>query len=484
MIIFALLATPLIAAALSAAWPRARQRLIEYAAIAATFLETVFCISIITDILHGGTVHASALFETDALGAYIAFFAALVGLAASIHAVSYLREEMRKGFIGFRRVRQHYVLFHFFLFAMFAAVTTGSPLLMWISIEATTLATAFLITFYNKPSALEAGWKHLMINSVGLLLGFLGTLLFLNAAASAGATDPFISWGALRSIAASMDPVLIKVAFVFVVVGFGTKVGFVPLHTWLPDAHSKAPIPISALLSGVLLNVALIAILRFRSIADGVLDPHFTQELLIGFGLVSVVVAAFMILGQKNYKRMLAYSSIENMGLLGIGFGVGGAATAYALLHMLYHALFKALLFLSAGNFFLKYSSTKIANIRGALTLVPVSATIFLAGLLALVGVPPSGIFFTKLGILAAGMREFPYVMLLVLVAISIVFAGFMRHASAMLFSEPAQDIPRGEIGDSTLASIVFLTLVCVLLSLSMPAGLQALIAEAAALIS
>lgn len=483
MTVFALILTPLLAAALSAVMPRAQQRFIEGVAVAATVLETLFCIAIITAVLRSGVVNASVFFQTDALGAFVAFFAALVGLAASIHAVSYLREEMRKGFIGFRRVRQHYVLFHLFLFAMFAAVTTGSPLLMWISIEATTLATAFLITFYNKPSALEAGWKHLMINSVGLLLGFLGTLLFLNAAASAGATDPFISWGALRGIAPSMDPILVTIAFIFVIVGFGTKVGLVPLHTWLPDAHSKAPIPISALLSGVLLNVALIAVLRFRGVTDGVLDPHFTQELLIGFGLVSVFVAAFMIFGQKNYKRMLAYSSIENMGLLGIGFGVGGAATAYALLHMLYHALFKALLFLSAGNFFLKYSSTKIAKIRGALTLVPVSATIFLAGLLALVGVPPSGIFFSKLGILAAGMREFPYVMLLVLVAISIVFAGFMRHASAMLFSEPAQDIPRGEIGDSNLASIVFLALVCAILSISMPAGLRELITQSAALI-
>lgn len=483
MTIVALLTIPLLAAVLSGAMSRTRQHFVEIATVVATSIEVALCILLITEVLENGTVRASVFFEADALGVFVGFFAALVGFAASVHAVSYLREEMRKGFIGFRRVKQHYVLFHLFLFAMFGAVLTGSPLLMWISIEATTLATAFLITFYNKPSALEAGWKHLMINSVGLLLGFLGTLLFLNAAASAGISDPFISWSALRDIATSMDPMLVKIAFVFVIVGFGTKVGFVPLHTWLPDAHSKAPIPISALLSGVLLNVALIAVLRFRTVVDNTVDPIFTQQLLIGFGILSLVIAALMIFGQKNYKRMLAYSSIENMGLLGIGFGIGGAATPFALLHMLYHALIKALLFLSAGNFFLTYSSTKIAKVRGVLTLLPVSGAIFFGGLLALVGIPPSGIFFTKLGILAEGMHEFPYLMMVAIVAVSVVFAGFVRHASSMLFSPAPQDIPRGEIGNSTLISIAILAAICVAFSLVIPEGFRELIEQASVLI-
>lgn len=478
-----LIATPFLAATLSAFLPHTRQRTMETIAVCATVLEVVWSIMLAMRTLEEGVVRSTVFFETDALGAFVALFAAIVGCAASIHAVDYLREEARKGFIGFRRVRQHYVLFHFFLFAMFVAVTTGSPLLMWIAIEATTLATAFLITFYNKPSALEAGWKHLMINSVGLLLGFLGTLLFLNAAADAGALDPFLSWSALKDIAPLLDPTLVTLAFIFVVVGFGTKVGFVPLHTWLPDAHSKAPIPISALLSGVLLNVALIAILRFRVVTDRVIDPAFTQELLVGFGILSLIVASFMIFGAKNYKRMLAYSSIENMGILGIGFGIGGAAIPFALMHMFYHALSKALLFLSAGNFFVKYSSTKIAQVRGALTLLPISAPIFIFGLLAIVGMPPFGIFFTKIGILSIGIETFPLLTILATVAISVVFAGFIRHASAMIFSEVETGAKRGENGLSTLVSIVFLSLVLVAISAFPLSPLQELVLAATDLI-
>ena len=321
-----------------------------------------------------------------------------------------------------------------------------------------------------------------MVNSVGLLLGFLGTLLFLNAAASAGASDAFLSWGALEELAGVLDPALVKIAFIFVLVGFGTKVGFVPMHTWLPDAHSKAPVPISSLLSGVLLNMALIGILRFKSVTDEVIDPSFAANLLVGFGVLSIVLASLTIFSQRNYKRMLAYSSIENMGIMALGFGVGGIAIAASLLHMLYHSLLKATLFLSAGNFFLKYSSTKIVNVRGALSALPFSSVIFLAGLLAISGVPLSGIFFTKLSILSAGMQEYPYLVILALAVLAIVFAGFIRHAAHMLFSE-GSDVPKGEASAWTLVSLAFLATLFVVFSLWIPAPLKELLTQAAAII-
>jgi len=483
MAILILLALPLFASGASALMPRTHKWAIEYIALAAVALEMSLALVIASTVLADGTFHAGLLFETDALSAFFMGLAATVGLAVAIHSIGHLREEVHKGIIGFRRVRQYFVLFHLFFFAMYVVTTTASPLIMWVAIEATTLATAFLISFYHKPSALEAGWKHLIINSVGLLLGFFGTLLFLNAATNAGAGGGFITWDTLRAVQGSLDPLLITLAFIFVLVGYGTKVGFVPLHTWLPDAHGKAPIPISSLLSGLLLNVALIAILRFRTITDSVLDPSFTQDLLILFGIVSLVVASLIIFVQKNYKRLLAYSSIEHMGVMALGFGVGGIGVIAALMHMLYHAFLKPLLFFAAGNIFLKYSSTKIASVRGALTLLPVSSAVFFAALLAISGVPPSGMFFTKLSILAAGMQNFPYLMFIALLALIVVFAGFVKHATNMLFGEAPDDIPKGEANRWTLVSLAFLSLVFVVLSIWIPAPLSELVADAAAII-
>jgi len=478
-----LLITPVIAAIIAAIAGRTRQGIIEYVAVGAGIVQTLLALSIALATVSGKTVAMGSLFAADALGAFALLFTTVVGLAAAVHSVGYLREECQKGIIGFRRVREYYVLFHLFFFAMFVAAATASPIIMWTAIEATTLATAFLISFYNKPSALEAGWKHLIVNSVGLLLGFLGTLLFLDAAASAGDPGTFVSWDVLRALSASLDPMLIKIAFIFCLVGYGTKVGFVPMHTWLPDAHSKAPAPISSLLSGVLLNMALIAVLRFRAITDTVIDPSFTQHLLIGFGLVSLIVAALIIFGQKNYKRMLAYSSIEHMGLMAIGFAIGGAAAVAALFHMLYHALLKPILFLAAGNFFLKYSSTKTFKIHGALALIPFTAVVFFAALLAVSGIPPSGIFFTKLTILAAGIGEFPYTMFLVIVALTLILAGFLKSAISMLFSEPPADVPKGEANPWTVISILFLFTLFIVLSIYVPSPLKELITRAASML-
>ncbi len=478
--ITALLATPLIACLLGAILPRERQALIEYGAVAASGVTAVLALLIAQSVLRYGTLQGPGFLGVDALGALGLLITAIVGFAAALHSVGHLREEAKKGFIGFRRIREYYSLFHLFLFSMFAAAASESPIITWTAIEATTLATAFLITFYNKPSALEAGWKNLIVNSVGLLVGFLGTLLFLNAAASAGAAEPFVSWETLRTLSGSFDPTLIKVAFVLCLVGYGTKVGLVPMHTWLPDAHSKAPAPISALLSGVLLNTALIAVVRLRAVTDLVVDPGFTAHFLIFFGILSLVVAALIIFAQKNYKRMLAYSSIEHMGVMAIGFGIGGAATLASLLHMLYHALLKPLLFFAAGNVFLKYSSTKIAKVRGTLTLLPVSTVAFFAGLLAVSGIPPSGIFFTKLAILAEGMRTYPFLMLVALGALALILAGFLRAATAMFFSEPPGDLPRGEANGWTVASLGFLAALFIFVSFYVPTPLHALITSAA----
>jgi len=442
-----LVVTPFIAAILAVPWIALRIKIVETIIALAAVVQLGLALALAYRVSLDGPLFAFRGFlYFDALGAYFALALALVAFFAGMYSIGYLRAEVEKGIIGARRVRQYFALFSLFVFAMLLALSAASPIVMWIAIEGTTLSTAFLVSFYNKPSATEAAWKYLVLNSLGLLLGFLGTLLFLVLPESGGST-----WESLKSAAHSFDPLMVKIAFVFILVGYGTKVGFIPLHTWLPDAHSKAPVPVSALLSGLLLNVALIAIVRFRAVVDVAVDPAFTKNLLLFFGVASLLVAALIIFIQRNYKRLLAYSSIEHMGILALGFAFGGIGVAAALLHMLYHALLKTLLFIASGNVFLAYSSTKIRLVSGMLRALPVTSVVFMLGVMAAVGLPPFGTFGTKVSILASGIAEYPYLTALALVALVIAFVGFLKHISAMLFGEAPEGIQIGERKGLTL---------------------------------
>jgi hydrogenase-4 component F len=420
-----------------------RRTIIEYTSVAAAAVALAESVVVAFNTAPSGVYAPLPFFYVDSFGAIVALIIAFVGLATTIYSVKYLREETAKNIIGLTKVRQYFILLNLFLAAMFLAITASSPVFAWISIEATTLSTAFLISFYNKPTAMEAAWKYLIINSIGLLLGFFGTVLYFSSAQSLG--NGFVDWRMLTANAAHLDPLIAKIAFIFVLIGYGTKVGLAPMHTWLPDAHSKAPAPISALLSGVLLNVAMVIVLRFKVMTDAVVGQYFSQELLIGFGLISVLVATLLIVIQKNYKRLLAYSSIENMGIIALGFGFGGLGIFAAILHMLYHSLIKSALFLSAGTIFLKYSSTKIARVRGALAALPVTSIIFLTGFFAITGTPPFGIFLTKVFILSAGIKIHPIVSIVVILLMATLFIGFFRHASSMVFGEKPAEIIKGD---------------------------------------
>ncbi len=455
---------------------------IEYTSVSAIILSTGATLFLAPSVAKYGIVVFSSIFAVDALSMIGMLITSVIGLAAMIYSVGYLRDEVKKEIIGHSRVRQYFVLINLFIAAMLLACASSNPVIMWLAIEATTLSTTFLISFYNKATATEAAWKYLLINSLGLLLGFFGTLLYLTATATAPET--FSTWQTLVANSAFLNPDVARIAFVFILIGYGTKVGLAPMHTWLPDAHSKAPVPISALLSGVLLNIALIAVLRFRAITDATAGGDFTQNLLIALGLFSIVIAACIILIQKNYKRMLAYSSIENMGILALGFGFGGVATIAALLHMIYHSLAKSTLFLSSGNIFLTYSSTKIAKIRGVLTSLPVTGVVFFTCILAIAGLPPFGIFFTKLYILFAGAGAHPYIVATALVAFAIVFIGFLRHATGMLFGEPTEDIiPNIERDRLLIAAPIILMTLLATLSVYLPETLATLLMNASKLI-
>lgn len=483
MLLFTIILLPLVAAFISLSLRERQIKLIELISMFAMGIVLTLSIFSAYNVSIGTTVQTGDWLKLDALSAIILTVIAFIGTNVMLYSSGYLQEEEKKGYVSSGKIRQYYILLNAFLFAMFVATTTTSPVLMWVAIEATTLSTVFLISFYNKNSSIEAAWKYVVINSVGLLLGFFGMILLI-ATIGAGGGESLLTWDELRSLASGASPAAAHVAFIFILIGFGTKVGLAPMHTWLPDAHSKAPVPISALLSGVLLNVAFLALIRFKEILNIISNDHFAGNLMIGFGLLSVVIVAFTLLRQKHYKRLFAYSSIENMGLIAIGAGVGGIGAVGAVLHIIYHALTKSMLFMASGNIFLKYSSTKISQVRGMAKSLPTTSGVFALGIFILVGMPPFGIFASKFAILSGAMNTSIYLLILLLLALILVFVGFLRHAGMMLYGTPAEEVTTGEFSGLTLIPIFILLATLVLLSLYLPPPVTRLVGEAALLVN
>lgn len=441
------------------------RHIIELSSLLASFVTLITSFVITFRVSSDGIYSPFKYIAFDSLGAIVLLLIACVGTATTIYSVAYLRKETEKEIVGLTRVRQYFILLNIFLLAMILAVGVTSPILAWIFIEATTLSTAFLISFYNKPSAIEGAWKYLLINSTGLLLAFFGTLLFFTAQGESG----FISWKVLTENATQLNPLVAKIAFVFVLIGYGTKVGLAPMHTWKPDAYSKAPNPIGALLSGALLPVAFLIVLRFKDITDAAIGNQFSQHLLIVFGILSIGLAAIAILNLKNYKRLLAYSSIENAGVMALGFGLGGLGIFAAIMHMIYHSLVKGVLFFSAGNLLLRYNSAKIKNVTGALQAVPVTSILFIIGFLVVTGVPPFGIFLTKLQIIATGIQLYPITSAAALLLMALVFVGFLKHVNAMFFGEKPDDIETGEVDIWLILPQIVLLVLIIILSFYIP---------------
>ncbi|MDO8690667.1 MAG: proton-conducting transporter membrane subunit, partial [Dehalococcoidia bacterium] len=286
------------------------------------------------------------LLYVDALGALLIVVIVLVGFLAAIYSVGYMRREVEHGKVASSRLGGYYLCYHAFIWTMLLAGMVNNLGLLWAAIEATTIVSALLVGFYRSKAALEAAWKYLILCTVGITFALFGVLLTYYASIHGLGEEAGLSWTTLVAHAGQLDPGLMKLAFVFVLVGFGAKAGFAPLHNWLPDAHSQAPSPVSAVLSGVLLKCGLYGVLRFYLVASGATGPEFSSRLLMGFGLVSVVVAVPFILVQTDLKRLLAYHSVEHIGLIAVAIGLGGPLGLYAgLLHLFNHAMAKALLF-------------------------------------------------------------------------------------------------------------------------------------------
>ncbi len=369
----------------------------------------------------------------DAVGQLFLSVTSLLFLAAALYSVGYLSREFpgkREDFLeGFQFTNAPEAVFTgcllFFLSTMTLVIVSENLGLLWVAIEATTLASAPLIYFHRHHRSLEATWKYLLICSVGIGLALLGNFFMAVAAAAPDGAHTPLSLRILCERASELQAPWLKGAFIFLLVGYGTKMGLAPLHTWLPDAHSEAPSVVSALLSGALLNCAFVGILRAFQVCAAAGLASYAQGLLVVFGLASIAVAAVFVLAQKDYKRLLAYSSVEHMGILALGIGIGGAARFGAMLHALNHSLAKAMLFLLAGNILAAYRTKSTRDVRGVLDRIPVTGALWIAGLFAITGSPPFGTFVSELLILRGALEQGRFfVGAAYLALLSVVFLG------------------------------------------------------------
>jgi hydrogenase-4 component F len=382
-------------------------------------------------------------------------YASLMGLlVAWLYACAmtvsyhYIAVEERKGILSLQQMRLYMVSVPLFVLSMLVAIFANNAGVLWIALEATTLTTTLLVSFYAKKSSMEAAWKYIVICSTGIALGLFGILVLGYAGLSAGLQEAeAFRLNLLVETAGSMDPGIVMWAFVFLFIGFGTKIGFVPMHTWLPDAHSKTPAPVSALLSGILLNVAFFTLLRFKGVVDKTLgSDQWTNRFFLLFGLFSIVLAAFILLIQRNYKRMLAYHSVEHMGIMGFLVGLGPVGMAAFTVHMVGHALSKSALFFGAGELLQRFESTKFHLVHDVMRRAPRTGVLFLLAALFLMAVPPSGLFLSEFVLVGQGLMTHPILTAVALLGITMAALALARHLFELLYSpvtpEEKQDVP------------------------------------------
>ncbi len=378
------------------------------------------------------------MFFVDSFNVFLVALTAFVGFTTSLFSRSYMRNEQHAGKLTPARLRLYHSMFQLFMFTMLLALLTNNLGILWVAMEAATLTTVLLVSLYRTPASLEAAWKYFILCGVGIAQALFGTiLLYLAAEKVLGAGGNALLWTHLNEVKGQLEPTVLSLAFVFLLVGYGTKVGLAPLHSWLPDAHAEGPTPVSAVLSGLLLNVALYAVVRAKVLVDGALQTDVAGNLMMGFGLFSVVIAAFFLSRQKDVKRLFAYSSIEHMGIVTFAFGMGGAvATFAALLHMTVHSLTKSAIFFTVGHAAQKSGTQLIADIRGLVDTNPTIGWGLMLGSLAILGMPPFGVFASEFLILTTAMHEHPWATPILLVALGVAFAAVFGKVQTMVFGE------------------------------------------------
>ncbi|MHB1905670.1 MAG: proton-conducting transporter transmembrane domain-containing protein [Acidimicrobiales bacterium] len=442
--LWAIILVPVACAAWSGLVPW--RRAVSWAGVVSAAAVLVVGAILAIHVVHGNSdVGYDGLLRADALSAFMVIVIGAVALLATLQGVRYLDAEVEAQRCTPRHASLYTVLIQGFLATMLLAVLAANLGVMWVAIEATTIVTTFLVGHRDTRGSLEASWKYVVICSVGIAVAFLGTVLvYLAASHLPGQGPPTLDWTSLAARAHLLNPGVMRLAFSLIVLGFGTKVGLAPMHSWLPDAHSQAPAPVSALMSGVLLTVAFYAILRFKVIADAALGPTFPRALLVIVGLLSLVIAASLLLSQRDYKRMLAYHSVEHMGLIALGAAAGSTlAIAAVLLHILGHGIAKGVLFLASGEILLVEGTSDIDHVPALLARRPVLGGIFAFGLVALLGLPPFSLFVSELNMLRAEFQVgLGWAAGLSLVCMAVIFGAVMSHGRHMLFGSRGTDAP------------------------------------------
>ena len=378
-------------------------------------------------------------FFIDPFNVFLVTLTAFVSFTTSLFSRPYMRIESEHGRIKPQHLRLYHSMYQLFIAAMLLALTSNNLGLVWVAMEAATLSTVLLVTLYRTPASLEAGWKYFILCSVGIAQALFGTILLYFAAEKVlgGSGMTALLWTNLNEVKGQLEPAVLTLAFVFLLVGYGTKVGLAPLHNWLPDAHAEGPTPISAVLSGLLLNVAIYAVVRCKVLVEGSLQSELPSRMLMAFGLLSVVLAALFLWRQKDVKRLFAYSSIEHMGIIAFAFGMGGPVANFAaLLHMTVHSLTKSAIFFSVGHAAQKTGTQVIDDIRGLVTVSPTVGWGLMMGSLAILGMPPFGVFASEFLILTTAMRQEPWSTPILLLALGIAFAAVFRRVQPMVFGE------------------------------------------------
>ena len=388
---------------------------------------------------------AGSYLRVDDLNIVFIVLNTFVGFTAAFFSASYIGHELDIGRVTAANLRFYHAMYQLMMFGMNLALLSNNIGLMWVAIELATLTTVLMVGLYRTHEALEAAWKYFILGSVGIALALFGTILVYMAAQPVlGEGMPSMVWGNLITEAARFDPAMLNVAFVFLLVGYGTKVGLAPFHAWLPDAHAEGPTPISAVLSGLLLNVALYAVLRFKLLMTANGAAVAPGPLMMALGLLSLVFAAAMLYRRRDIKRLFAYSSIEHMGIIVFAFGIGGPLANFAgLLHMVMHSLTKSAIFFAVGNVTQIKGTQKLAEIRGLTQSHPALGWGLVLAVLSIAGMPPSGVFMSEFLVVTTSFARMPILALILVFGLLLAFGALLLRLTGVAFGEPTgKDAP------------------------------------------
>src|SRR6267154_2147979 len=426
----------------------------------------------------------SGFLQADALSALVIGLTSFVSLVCAIYAIGYFRRDQREGRITEKQLRHYYVLTPLFVCAMLLVPLADNLGVMWVAIESTTLASVLLVTFYNKQTSFEAGWKYIIIGSLGITLALFGTVITYSSAVEVlgSHTGQGMNWSVLVNLANKFNPTAMRLAFVLILLGYGTKAGLAPMDTWKPDAYSEAPVPAATMLGAAFINCAIYSIMRFDVLAEKCLGHDFPSAMLVGFGVFSILLAAPFVLVQRNFRRLLAYSSIDHAGIMVAALGFGGKLGALgAVLHMLFHAVTKPLLFFSVGNVQQEFGSPYFRKVSGVIHRLPWTGALFLVAAFAVTGTPPFSIFHSEFTTLSAALAaDHGWAAGLFVLGVVTIFVGFLVHMAKMNLGAVQEATPRATECPWKLGAMLVVASVVILFGFWMPAPIFHIIQKSA----